>query len=100
MLGVTRRRVNALISSGDVPAQRIGRQWVVDVDEFRRAAHNLQKHHGRPMTERNAWNAIQHGLPEPLALQLIQLTLIVVTMSILVHGTSVKPLLALLWRRS
>jgi len=44
--------------------------------------------------------AIQHGLPEPLALQLIQLTLIVVTMSILVHGTSVKPLLALFWRRS
>ena len=66
MLGVTRRRVNALISSGDVPAQRIGRQWVVDVDEFRRAAHNLQKHHGRPMTERNAWNAIQHGLPRGL----------------------------------
>jgi len=44
--------------------------------------------------------AIQHGLPEPLALQLIQLTLIVVTMSILVHGTSVKPLLALFWRRA
>jgi NhaP-type Na+/H+ or K+/H+ antiporter len=44
--------------------------------------------------------AIQHGLPEPLALQLIQLTLIVVTMSILVHGTSVKPLLALFWRRT
>ena len=43
--------------------------------------------------------AIQHGLPEGLALQLIQLTLIVVTMSILVHGTSVKPLLAVFWRR-
>ena len=43
--------------------------------------------------------AIQHGLPEPLALQLIQLTLIVVTLSILLHGTSVKPLLALFWRR-
>lgn len=43
--------------------------------------------------------AIQHGLPEPLALQLTQLTLIVVTLSILLHGTSVKPLLALFWRR-
>jgi NhaP-type Na+/H+ or K+/H+ antiporter len=43
--------------------------------------------------------AIQHGLPEGLALQLIQLTLIVVTMSILLHGTSVKPLLAVFWRR-
>jgi len=44
--------------------------------------------------------AIEHGLPEPLALQLTQLTLIVVTLSILLHGTSVKPLLALFWRRS
>jgi NhaP-type Na+/H+ or K+/H+ antiporter len=43
--------------------------------------------------------AIQHGLPEPLALQLIQLTLIVVTLSILLHGTSVKPLLGIFWRR-
>ena len=38
--------------------------------------------------------AIQHGVPEDLALDLIQLTLIVVTLSILVHGTSVKPLMS------
>jgi NhaP-type Na+/H+ or K+/H+ antiporter len=37
--------------------------------------------------------AIQHGLPEELALELIQLTLIVVTLSILLHGASVKPLM-------
>ncbi len=43
--------------------------------------------------------AIQRGLPEPLALQLIQMTLIVVTLSILLHGTSVKPLMGLFWRR-
>ena len=43
--------------------------------------------------------AIQSGLPETLSLQLIQITLIVVTLSILLHGTSVKPLLALFWRR-
>jgi sodium/hydrogen antiporter len=44
--------------------------------------------------------AIQHGLPEPLALQLIQMTLIVVTLSILMHGISVKPLMAAVWRRT
>lgn len=44
--------------------------------------------------------AIQHGLPEPLALQLIQLTLIVVTLSILLHGISVKPLMGRFWRRA
>ncbi len=42
--------------------------------------------------------AIQHGLPEPLALELIELTLIVVTLSIFVHGISVKPLLAYFWK--
>ncbi|MBT9612892.1 MAG: cation:proton antiporter [Burkholderiales bacterium] len=42
--------------------------------------------------------AIQHGLPEELALELIQLTLIVVTLSILVHGISVKPLMYRFWR--
>lgn len=40
--------------------------------------------------------AIQHGLPEPLAL--IELTLIVVTLSIFVHGVSVKQLLARFWK--
>lgn len=44
--------------------------------------------------------AIQHGLPEKLALQLVQLTLIVVTLSILLHGISVKPLMEHFWQRS
>jgi NhaP-type Na+/H+ or K+/H+ antiporter len=42
--------------------------------------------------------AIQHGLPEPLALEFIELTLIVVTLSIFVHGVSVKPMLARFWK--
>ncbi len=41
---------------------------------------------------------IQRGLPEDLALELIQLTLIAVALSILVHGTSVKPLMSRFWR--
>jgi NhaP-type Na+/H+ or K+/H+ antiporter len=42
--------------------------------------------------------AIQHGLPENLALELIQLTLIAVSLSIFFHGTSVKPLMSRFWR--
>jgi len=42
--------------------------------------------------------AIQQGLPEALALELIQFTLIVVTLSILAHGISVKPLMYRFWR--
>ena len=38
--------------------------------------------------------AIQHGLPEELALTLIQITLIVIALSIVVHGISVKPLMS------
>ena len=43
--------------------------------------------------------AIENGLPEALSLQLIQMTLIVVTLSIVLHGTSVKPLMEKFWRR-
>ena len=42
--------------------------------------------------------AIQHGLTEPLALKLMELTLMVVTLSILIHGISVKPLMGVFWR--
>ncbi len=42
--------------------------------------------------------AIQHGLPEEIALELIHLTLVVVALSILVHGFSVKPTIARYWR--
>ena len=42
--------------------------------------------------------AIQHDLPKDLALELIQLTLIVVALSILAHGISVKPMMHLFWR--
>ena len=41
--------------------------------------------------------ALQHGLPEELELQLIQLTLIVVALSILLHGISVKPAMRHFW---
>ena len=42
--------------------------------------------------------AIQHGLPEPLALEFIQVTLVVITLSIIVHGISVKPFMNQFWR--
>jgi sodium/hydrogen antiporter len=42
--------------------------------------------------------AIQHGLPHDLARDFIHLSLSVIALSILVHGTSVKPLLNRLWR--
>nr|WP_067296742.1 cation:proton antiporter [Marinobacterium profundum] len=44
--------------------------------------------------------AIEHGIDEELAVELIHLTLVVVALSILVHGVSVKPMMRKFWRRS
>lgn len=41
--------------------------------------------------------AIQHGLPEDVALELLHLTLVAVALSILAHGVSVKPAIARFW---
>ncbi len=41
--------------------------------------------------------AIEQGVPEPLAVELIHITLMVITLSILVHGISVKPLMQRYW---
>ena len=43
--------------------------------------------------------AIQHGLDKTHANQLTQITLVVITLSIVVHGTSVKPIMEKFWRR-
>jgi NhaP-type Na+/H+ or K+/H+ antiporter len=42
--------------------------------------------------------AIQHGLPHDLGRELTQITLVVIVMSIFIHGTSVKPLMDRFWR--
>lgn len=41
--------------------------------------------------------AIQHGLPESIALELIHVVLVVVTLSILLHGVSARTILYRLW---
>ncbi|MDP2272475.1 MAG: cation:proton antiporter [Archangium sp.] len=43
--------------------------------------------------------AMNHGLPRALDRELIQITIVVVMLSILIHGTSVKPMLDRFWRR-
>lgn len=43
--------------------------------------------------------AINHGLPPPLAVELSQITIAVIMLSIVVHGMSVKPLLDRFWAR-
>ncbi|MGZ8252571.1 MAG: cation:proton antiporter [Methylophilaceae bacterium] len=43
--------------------------------------------------------AINHGLQASIAEKLLPLTLVVITLSVFLHGISVKPLLGLLWKK-
>ena len=43
--------------------------------------------------------AIHHGLPRPLAEQVMAITLAAVTISIVLHGISMRPMMRLYWRR-
>ncbi|MFB9246108.1 cation:proton antiporter [Massilia antarctica] len=43
--------------------------------------------------------ALNHGLPVSLSRELIQITIVAIMLSIVVHGTSVKPLLDRFWRK-
>lgn len=44
--------------------------------------------------------ALQQGVPTSLGQELIQLTLVVIALSIVVHGISVKPMLNVFWRKN
>ena len=43
--------------------------------------------------------ATNHGLPRPLAEQIVAITLAAVTLSIIMHGISVRPIMRLYWKR-
>ncbi|MGH3040865.1 MAG: helix-turn-helix domain-containing protein, partial [Gaiellaceae bacterium] len=56
-LGVNAQRVRALIAQGRLPAQRVGRDYVLDsvaVAAFAR----LPRLQGRPLAARNAWSLL------------------------------------------
>jgi NhaP-type Na+/H+ or K+/H+ antiporter len=42
--------------------------------------------------------AVVFGLPEELAVELIHITLVVVVLSIIIHGLTVKPIMTRWWR--
>jgi excisionase family DNA binding protein len=53
-IGVSAQRVRALISDGQLPAERVGHQWVVNDTVL--ARHEARA--GRPLSERSAWNLL------------------------------------------
>lgn len=47
LLGVSRRRINAMITAGQIPATRVGRDWLMDNNELYRLGLNYRQP-GRP----------------------------------------------------
>ncbi|MCM0638159.1 helix-turn-helix domain-containing protein [Cellulomonas wangsupingiae] len=50
-MGVSLRRVYAMINAGDLDAQRIGQHWVIDAASLPQQ----RRHAGRPMSQRIVW---------------------------------------------
>ena len=61
-LGVSRRRAEALISSGALPAERVGGRWVVTASSVRRLDHVMWREAGRPLSQATAWSKLEHAL--------------------------------------
>ena len=64
-LGISERRVRAMIAEGSLPAQRMMGRWVIPADA---AASFRAKSAGRPMAEQSAWSVLRRlaGDPEPM----------------------------------
>lgn len=57
--GVTRRRVQAMVTSGSLPAEKRGSQWFVHAGDVRMADHNRDPRPGRPLAAATAWALIK-----------------------------------------
>ena len=60
-LGVSRRRAQALVRSRQLPAERIGHQWIVSAASVRAVDRNMWREPGRPMAQASAWALFDHG---------------------------------------
>jgi excisionase family DNA binding protein len=56
-LGVTRRRVQALVQRGQLPAQRVGGIWLVDAADVHQRSRSAGKR-GRPLKAATAWSLL------------------------------------------
>ncbi|MBX7136198.1 MAG: helix-turn-helix domain-containing protein [Fimbriimonadaceae bacterium] len=64
-LGISERRVRAMIAEGSLPAQRMMGRWVIPTNAV---ASFRAKSAGRPMAEQSAWSVLRRlaGDPDPM----------------------------------
>lgn len=60
-LGVTRRRVQAFVDAGQLPAERAGHQWMISADSVRWFNHVRPLRRGRPLSADGAWSEIDEA---------------------------------------
>ncbi|CAN5419199.1 hypothetical protein BH23ACT6_BH23ACT6_23810 [soil metagenome] len=56
MLSVHPQRIHQRIREGSLPAEKIGNQWAVQVDDLRRIKHHARP--GRPLSSKSAWDLL------------------------------------------
>jgi len=61
-LNVSRRRVEAMVQAGQMPANRLGWQWAIPVEGLRAFENNGLRSAGRPLSEVSSWRIIREGL--------------------------------------
>lgn len=61
-MGVSRRRVEELVRTGVLHAERGGWEWVLSPEAVRRVRHNLATSAGRPMRAATAWTVLTTDL--------------------------------------
>lgn len=70
-LGVDRSRVQALISAGDLRAEKVAGRWLIPMSELERRARS-ENAGGRPWSQHRAWaflRAVEHGEVSPAELR-------------------------------
>ena len=56
ILGVHPQRIHQRIREGSLPAEKVGNQWAVEMNDLRRIVHRAVP--GRPLSSRSAWDLI------------------------------------------
>lgn len=60
-LGVDPSRVRQLARCGQLPASRVGHQWLIDADAVGERVRRGGTHRGRPLAPRSAWGLLVHA---------------------------------------
>ncbi|WP_332643245.1 helix-turn-helix domain-containing protein [Aeromicrobium sp.] len=68
MLGVHPQRVHQRIREGSLPAEKVGHQWVVEVNDVRRIKHHRGP--GRPLSAKSAWDLLAVAASDQAAAEL------------------------------